>query len=190
MIRLFGQKKHKVRRPGRFATFLIRAFMVILGYYFLIYLLALYLPLPGFRAAGEPLNGGWQWGSVGACYDDLPVMQFVDDQAYLVVKGERVWHFIENVSTRSDENYFYMEGVIDIPKKYSTTRFDYPSKKFRVKIKYKDLGKALIVKEMFLDGATINDKNAKYYSLTECGYPYFWNYLARVSGIKKYWQES
>ena len=183
-------QKNKVLKRSRFGAFLRRVFMIVIAYALFIALPIQYLPLPGFRAPGAPLSGGWQWGSIGACFDDLPVLQFVNDDGYLVVGGRRVRHFIKNITTRMNQGNLILKGVIDIPRKYSTSHFGRAGRKFDMEIKYHDLGKILRVKNMKLNGVAVSNDNAKYYSLTECGYPSLWNYLVRGVGIKKYWNES
>ncbi|WP_075701252.1 hypothetical protein [Pseudovibrio brasiliensis] len=163
--------------------------MLLFAYVFFVALPVKYLPIPGFRAVGEPLEGGWQWGDVDGCFDDIPVMQFVGNQAYLVVRGERIHHIFRDITTKADGDYYYLEGEMNLPNKPNGSDSDI-GKTLNVNIKFYDRGKSLLAEEISSEGEVATGDVVEYFSMTECGYPYLSNYLLRLAGIRNFWKES
>ena len=172
--------------------FFVRALIVITAYVALVAFPLQYLPLPGYRAIGEPITGGWRWGGAFGCFDNVPVLYFEERDAFLVREGQMFWKLIENIELKTKDSSLELTGTIySVNIKNPEASIKAGSiKPQRLRINYKDNGKILIVKEMHMNGAPVHDKILlKSYILAQCGYPGLTLFLLRTLGIKKYWRE-
>ena len=151
-----------------------------------------YLQLPGYRAIGEPLSGGWRWGGAFGCFDDVPVLYFEGSDGFLVREGEIFWKLFENVKLKKSRGSLELTGRIypfDV-RSLNPIAESVSGKPHSFAIKYSDNGKILIAREMHVDGVAVRDRRQlKPYILAQCGYPGLTLFLLRTFGIKEYWRQ-
>lgn len=169
---------HELKQISGFQRVVAGIVLLVVGYAVFVALPVKYLPIPGFRSQGEPLNGGWSWGNLPGCFNDVPVLNFEGKDAYLVLEGNRDWHMFENITVKADADYTYLSGIMYPPNKSREIR------PVNIEIKYLDLGKALRAEQITMDG---QKGNSDLLSLIQCGYPSLTNYGRRLLGIRQFW---
>jgi len=190
---------------GRLRKIIIWTFFIVAGYASFIAFPLQYLPLPGYRAIGEPLTGGWRWGKSFGCFDDKPVLYFEGKDGFLVREGEIIWKLFENLKFEASSGTLELKGVLypHFPAGFtesgtqgaalggvqSSRNSPSSSRSVAVRIRYNDVGKILHLRDMYMDGQQVNDKTyLKSFILAQCGYPGLTLNLIRLFGLRKYWR--
>lgn len=162
---------------------LIWSLVAVAAYASLIAFPLQYIPLPGYRAVGEPLTGGWRWGNSFGCFDDVPVLYFEGRDGFLVREGQIYTKLLENISAETKGGVFELKALLYPPGSPPG------EKPVRVRIRYNDVGKILHLRDMHMDGAPVRDRTLlKSYILAQCGYPGLTLNLLKLFGIRKSWR--